>query len=335
MKIRRREFISLLGGAAAASPMLWPLAARAQQAGSVRRVGILMPYPKGDFEHETRVRALRQELTRLGWTDGRNVQFDERWTTDNMDRVRADAASLLASNPDAVVAIGGRVVPILMQISRSIPIVVPGATDPVGTGWVASLARPGGNVTGFTFFELSMFGKMLETLKQIAPAIIRVAFIYNSDNPNTVFFRRAFEAAAGALAVEPIIVPIHGLADIGRAVASLADRQNAGAFFPPDVTIGALREEIIALVGRHRLPAIYSDPVFPKIGGLAYYGADRVDMFRRTAGYVDRILRGEKPGDLPFQQPTKYQLVINLKTAKALGIELSPTLLALADEVIE
>jgi ABC-type uncharacterized transport system substrate-binding protein len=282
--MKRRQFIALLGGAAATSSILRSRAARAQQAASrVRRIGILMPYTKGDAEYEIRVQALREELGKLGWTEGAKAQFDERWTGDNMDRVRADAASLLASNPDVVVAIGGRVVPILMQISRAIPIVVPSATDPVATGWVESLARPGGNVTGFTFFELSMFGKVLEILKRIAPATVRVAFIYNPDNPNTAFFRRAFEAAAAPLAVEPIAIPVHGLADIDRAVASLADRQKASVFFPPDVTIQALRGEVVALVGRHRVPAIYSDPVFPKIGGLAYYGADRVDMFRRAA----------------------------------------------------
>jgi putative tryptophan/tyrosine transport system substrate-binding protein len=241
----------------------------------------------------------------------------------------------MASNPDVVVATGGRVVPILMQLSRSIPIVLPGASDPVGVGYVASLARPGGNVTGFTLFELSMLGKSLETLKQIAPAVVRVALIYNPDNPNTVFYRRTLEAAAGSLAVEPIAVPIHGLADIDRAVASLADRQNAGVFFVPDITLIGLRNEVVALVARRRLPAIYSDSVFVKVGGLASYATDRIDMFRRAAGYVDRILRGEKPGDLPFQQPTKYQLMINLKTAKALGLEIPPNVLALADEVIE
>jgi putative tryptophan/tyrosine transport system substrate-binding protein len=329
--MKRRAFISLLGGAA----VVWTGSLSAQTTGRIRRVGIVMPYAEGDSEYKIRVQVLRQELARLGWSEGVNVQFDERWTTDDMDRVRANAASLLSSNPDVVVAIGGRVIPILMQITRSIPIVVPGAADPIGTRWVESLARPGGNVTGFTFFELSMFGKMLETLKHIAPVIARVAFIYNPDNPNTVVFQRAFEAAAGPLAVEPIVYTVHGLADISQVVASLAARQNAGVFFPPDITIQALRKEIIALVERHRVPAIYSDPVFPQIGGLAFYGADRVDMFRRAAGYVDRILRGEKPADLPFQQPTKYQFIINLKTAKTLGLELSPTVLALADEVIE
>jgi putative ABC transport system substrate-binding protein len=242
---------------------------------------------------------------------------------------------LLASNPDVVVAIGGRVIPVLLQISRSIPIVVPGAADPIGIGWVKSLARPGGNVTGFTFMELSIFGKMLETLKRIAPATVRVAFIYNPDNPSTVAFNRAFVAAADSLAVEPISVPIHGLADIERAVAGLAERQPAGVFLAPDITTQALREQVIALILRHRLPAIYPDPVFVKSGGLASYSADRLDLYRRAAGYVDRILRGEKAGELPFQQPTKYQLVLNLRAAKMLGLELSPTLLALADEVIE
>jgi putative tryptophan/tyrosine transport system substrate-binding protein len=333
--MRRRAFITFIGGMVAAPALLWPRVARAQQPSTMRRVGIVMPCTKGDAEYENRVRALRQELARLGWTEGRNIQFDERWTTDNMDLVRANAASLLASKPDVVVATGGRVVPALMQISRSIPIVVPGASDPVGTGWVQSLARPGGNVTGFTFFELSMFGKVLEILKQIAPATARVGFIYNPDNPNTILFTRAFELATGPLSVEPVIVPIHGLADIDRAVASLADREKAGVFFPPDITIQALRQEIIALVGRYRLPAIYSDPVFPKIGGLAFYGADRTEMFRQAAGYVDRVLRGERPADLPFQQPTKYQLAINLKTAKTLGLDVPEKLLAIADEVIE
>jgi putative ABC transport system substrate-binding protein len=336
--VKRREFITLLGGAAVAPSLLWPLAARAvraQQLQGMRRVGILMPFPKTDSEYEIRVRGFRQELAKLGWTEGKNVQFDERWTTDNMDRVRAEAASLMASNPDAVIATGGRVIPILMQLSRSIPIVVPTASDPVGVGWIESLARPGGNVTGFAFLELSMFGKMLETLKQVAPSTVRVAFLYNPDNPNTVYFRRSFETAIGPLAVEPVIVPIHELAEVERTLAGLADRSNAAVFFPPDVTLQALRAEVVALVARHRLPAIYSDPAFPKIGGLAFYGADRLDLFRRTAGYVDRILRGEKPGDLPFQQPTKYQLILNLKTAKALGLDVPPSLLALADEVIE
>jgi len=331
-KMKRREFITLLGSAAAA----WPRAARAQQqAGRMRRIGILMPYAEGDTEYGARVLALRQELARLGWAEGANVQFDERWTTNNMDRVRANAESLMASNPDVVVATGGRVVPVLMRLSRSVPIVVPTSIDPVGIGWVESLARPGGNVTGFTVLELSMFGKTLEILKQIAPATTRVGLIYNPDNPNSVVFRRAIEPFASRLAVAPVDLPIHELGDIKRALAHLADRPNAAVFFLPDITTNAMRADVIPLVGQHRLPAIYSEPMFVKSGGLAYYGADRLDLYRRAASYVDRILRGEKPGELPFQQPTKYQLLLNLNAAKGLGLELSPTLLALADEVIE
>jgi putative tryptophan/tyrosine transport system substrate-binding protein len=330
--MKRREFILALGGGAAVA---WPLAARAEQAERMRRIGILMPYPKGDPELTMRLQAFRQELGKLGWTEGVNVQLDERWTADDMDRVRSEAASLVKSNPDVIVATGGRVIPVFMQLSRTTPIVIPGASDPVGVGWATSLARPGGNLTGFTMFELSIFGKSLALLKQIAPEITRVAFIYNPDNPNTAFYRRSFEAASGPLAVEPIDLPIHGLADIERAVASFADRQNTGVSFPSDLTTVALRNEIVSLMARHHLPAIYSDPAFVRAGGLAFYGPDRVDVFRRAAGYVDRILRGEKPGDLPFQQPTKYQFIINLKAAKAMGLDLSPTLVALADEVIE
>jgi putative ABC transport system substrate-binding protein len=252
-----------------------------------------------------------------------------------MDLVRSHAASLVASNPDIIVVAGGRIVPVLMRLTRSIPVVLPGASDPVGVGWAQSLARPGGNVTGFTGFELSMLGKSLELLKHIAPAVVRVALIYNPDNPNSVFYRRISEGASAPLAIELIDLPIHDLPDIERAVTNLADRSNSGIFFLPDITTNALRDQVVALVAQRRVPAIYSDSFFVKIGGLAFYGPDRMEGFRRSAGYVDRILRGEKPGDLPFQQPTKYELMINSTAAKALGLELSPALLALADEVIE
>jgi putative ABC transport system substrate-binding protein len=328
--MRRREFLGVLGGAATA----WPVVARAQQPIGMRRVGILMPYAADDPEFAARASALKDEIRKLGWTD-RNIQFDEHWTTDNMDRVRADVKSLIAAKPDVVVATGGRIIPVVLEATRSIPIVNPGAVDPVGTGWVKSLARPGGNITGFTVFEISMFGKVLDTLKRIALTTIRVAMIYNPDNPNSVLYRQTIEAFAGPLSLEPVNFPIHGLADIESAVASVAAQPNSGVFFLPDLTINALRAEVIALMERYRVPAIYSDPIFVKKGGLAYYGTDRIDLYRRAGGYVDRILRGEKPGELPFQQPTKYQLTINLKTAKSLGLELSPTLLATADEVIE
>jgi putative tryptophan/tyrosine transport system substrate-binding protein len=329
LDLRRRQFLALLSGGAT-----WPFVTHAQHE-RMRRIGILMAYPKGDPELTMRLQAFQQELTKLGWTEGVSVQLDQRWTGDDMDRVRSEAASLVKSNPDAILATGGRVIPVLLQLSRTIPIVAPGASDPVGVGWVTSLARPGGNLTGFTMFELSIVSKSLALLKQIAPTITRVAFIYNPDNPNAAFYRRSLEAASGPLAVEPIDVPIHGLADIERAVTPLADRQNIGVFFPTDLTAVALRNEIVALVARNRLPAIYSDPAFVSAGGLAFYGPDRVDLFRRAAGYVDRILRGEKPGDLPFQQPTRYQFIVNLKAAKAMGFDLSPALVALADEVIE
>jgi len=328
--IQRREFIVTLGGAAAL-----PLAARAQQRERVRRVAIVMPYAKGDSEHEARVRAFKQELAKLGWTDGGNIRFDEHWTTDNMDIVRTHAADVVASNPDIIVTIGGRVVPVFMRLTRFIPVVLPYGSDPVGVGYAQSLAHPGGNVTGFTSFELSMLGKSLEILKQIAPAIVRVALIYNPDNPNTAYYRRISHAASAPLALEVIDLPIHTLADIDRAVTNLADRGNSGIFFLPDLTTNALRDDVVGLVGRRRVPAIYSEPFFVKLGGLAFYGPDRMEGFRSAAGYVDRILRGEKPGDLPFQQPTKYELMINRTAAKALGLELSPALLALADEVIE
>jgi len=330
-QLKRREFITMLASTATA----WPLAARAQQPRRMRRVGIVMPFAKGDSEGEARIRAFKQELAKLGWTDGGNIQFDERWPADNMDLVRSHAASLVASNPDIIVASGGRIVPVLMRLTRSIPIVLPGATDPVGVGWAQSLARPGGNVTGFTAFELAMLGKSLEILKQIAPAVVRVALIYNPDNPNSVHYRRISEGASARLAIETVDHPIHGLPDIERAITSLAKRGNSGIFFLPDITTNAVRDDVVALVARHRVPAIYSDLFFVKIGGLAFYGPDRMEGFRRSAGYVDRILRGEKPGDLPFQQPTKYELMVNRTAAKALGLELSPALLALADEVIE
>src|SRR5262245_16753342 len=328
--MRRREFITFLGGFAA-----WPLTARAQQPGRVRRVAILMPDPKGDSETEARVRAFKQELAKLGWTDGGNIRFEEHWTTDNMDMVRSHAADVVASKPDIIVTYGGRVIPVFMRLTRSIPMVLPSASDPVGVGYAKSLAHPGGNVTGFTGFELSMLGKSLEILKQIAPAIVRVALIYNPDNPNTAHYRRVSEAASAQLAIEVTDLPIHTLADIDRAVTNLADRQNSGIFFLPDTTINALRDDVVSLVARRRVPAIYSEPFFVKLGGLAFYGHDRMEGFRGAASYVDRILRGEKPGDLPFQQPIKYELMINRTAAKALGLELSPALLALADEVIE
>jgi putative tryptophan/tyrosine transport system substrate-binding protein len=326
----RREFITLLGGAAAA----WPLAARAQQE-RMRRIGILMPFPPTNVEIQARVRAFREELRKRGWAASVNAQFDERWTSDDMDLIRSAAANLVQLNPDVILAVGGRVIPILMELTRSIPIVNPGGSDPIARGYAESLARPGGNVTGFAIMELSVIGKMLQTLKEIAPNVAHVSIIYNPDNPVGPLFARSFESAAGPLGVEPIIAHIHGLADIERAVAAAAVQPNGGIFVPADVTFNAFVEQSIATIARHRLPAIYSERVFVTSGGLVYYGTDRIEIYRRAASYVDRILRGEKAGDLPYQQPTKYDLVINLKIANTLGLTIPPRLLFTADEVIE
>lgn len=329
--MRRREFLGILGAAASA----WPLVARAQQTERMRRVGILMPYPPGDAEMQSRVRVFREELRTKGWASGVNVQFDERWTIDRMDLIRSTATNLVELKPDAIMAVGARVIPVLMQTTRSIPIVYPGGSDPVAQGYAESLARPGGNVTGFAVMELSVIGKMLQLLKELAPNITRTAIIYNTDNPSAAAFVRSFEAAAGPLGIEPIISRIHGLGDIERAVSAVAAQPNGGIFFPLDVTVNALFEQTIALVAQHRLPAIYSERIFVTSGGLVYYGADRIEIFRGAASYIDRILRGEKPGELPYQNPTKYELVINRKTANALGLTIPPTLLFTADEVIE
>jgi putative ABC transport system substrate-binding protein len=329
--MRRRAFIAFLGGAAAAFPLVAP----AQQAPRPRRIGILMPYLPSDTVWQSRLGALREELQRLGWTRGGNIEFDERWTTDNMDLVRANAANLVELKPDVIVALGGRVIPVLMQLTRTIAIVIPGAADPVGSGYFESIARPGGNVTGFATMEASVIGKILETLKQIAPATSRIAMIYNPDNPGAVNFRRLFESFILPLSAQPIIAPIHGIADIEHAIEALAEQPNGGVFFPPDITTLALRDRVVDIVARHRLPAVYPDRIFVTSGGLASYDSDRADIFRRTASYVDRILRGERAGDLPFQQPTKFQLTLNLKTAKALGLTIPHVLLDSADEVIE
>src|SRR5262245_38075214 len=331
-RMKRRHFIAVLGGAAAA----WPLALCAQQSERVRRIAILMPYPPGDAVWRERVRAFREELRKRGWASGVNAQFDERWTGDNMDLIRSVAGNLVELGPDAIIANGGRVIPILMALTSSIPIVVvPGGVEPIARGYAESLARPGGNVTGFATMELSVIGKMLQTLKEIAPQVSRVSMMYNPDNPGASLYASAFESAAMRLAIEPTIAHVHVLADIERAVAATAERSNSGIFVPPDATINVLADQTVATIARHRLPAMYSERYFATNGGLVYYGSDRIDLFRRAAGYVDRILRGEKPGDLPYQQPTKYDLVINLKTAIVLGLTIPPQLLFTADEVIE
>src|SRR5450755_315228 len=251
--MQRREFITLLGGAAT-----WPIAARAQQKERVRRIGILMPFPKSDAGYQARVRAFRQELARLGWSDDGNVQFDERWSTDNMDVVRADAASLVELNPDVILILGDRVIPVVMKLTRLIPIVVAGTSDPIASGAAESLARPGRNVTGFSLFEFSMFGKMLEILKLMAPGISRVGMMHNPDNSVGVTYQRWFESSAGQLGVQPINLPIHDAASIESAIAGMAEQPDGGILLPPDVTTNIHRTQVVTLMARHRVPAIYS-----------------------------------------------------------------------------
>ena len=301
----------------------------------MRRIGILMPFPPTNAEMQARVRVFREELRKRGWAAGVNVQFDERWTSDNMDLIRSAATNLVELNPDAIVAIGARVIPILMELTRSIPIVTPSGADPVAYGYAESLAHPGRNVTGFTTMELSVVSKMLQTLKEIAPTVSHISIFYNPDNRLGSLFVRSFESAAGSLGFKPTIAHIHGLADIESAIAAAAAQPDGGIFVPLDVSMLAFVEQTVAMVARHRLPAVYAERVFVKSGGLLYYGADRVEMFRSAASYIDRILRGERAGDLPFQQPTKYDLVINLQAARALGLTIPPQLLFTADEVIE
>jgi ABC-type uncharacterized transport system substrate-binding protein len=327
----RREFITLLGGAAAA----WPLAAGAQQPERMRRVAILMAYRPSDPEMQARVQALQQELRRLGWTKGVNVQFDERWTADEMELIRANATNLVELNPDVIVTSGGRVVPIFIQLTRTIPIIIPGVGDPVRLGWVENLARPGGNISGFTFYEPSVLGKMLEILKQLAPTTSRIALIYNPDNAASAYSLRLTEEFARSLRIEPVLAPFHGIAELEGTLDLFASKGKGGIFSVPDLTVWQLRVQIAKLAARYRLPAIYTDRIMVKSGGLVSYDADRIEIFRRAASYVDRVLRGEKPADLPVQQPTKYQLTINLKAAKALGLDVPQMLLAGADEVIE
>jgi putative tryptophan/tyrosine transport system substrate-binding protein len=327
--MRRREFIAGLGAS------VWPVSVQSQQREQMRRVGIILPFPSTNMEWRSYVAALQQDMRKLGWVEGLTIQFDEYWTTDDMDHVRRGAAELIQSRPDVVVASGGRVLPILKQMTQTIPIVFAGTADPVGAGLVNSLAHPGGNLTGLSVYEFSIIGKSLDILKKIAPAVSRVALIFNPDNPTTKFFVTSFKTSAVSLGIQPIIAPIHGLSDIDDAISELAKESNGGAMFAPDVTIVALHDEIVATVARHRLPAVYSDPVLVKSGGLVAYSSDRIDMFRRAAAYIDRILHGESPSNLPVQEPTRYVLAINLKTATALGLSIPETLLATADEVIE
>jgi putative ABC transport system substrate-binding protein len=329
--MKRREFITLLGGAAAA----WPLAARAQQPERVRRIGVLLPAASDDVEFQTRVGAFLQALALLGWTIGRNVRIDTRWATPNAAEIRRHAAELVALAPDVILANGGSTVGALLQTTRTVPIVFAVVSDPVGAGYVESLARPGGNATGFMTSEYSLSGKWLELLKQIAPGVTRMAVLRDPTQGGGTGQFAAIQAVAPSLRVEINPVNMRDAGEIERAVAAFARAPNGGLIVSASGAATLHRDLIITLAARHKLPAVYWERLFVSAGGLISYGPDVIDQYRQAAGYVDRILKGEKPADLPVQAPVKYETVLNLKTAKALGLDVPATVLVRADEVIE
>jgi putative ABC transport system substrate-binding protein len=329
--MKRREFITLFGGAAAT----WPLAARAQQSEQKRRVGVLMGLAADDTEAQDRIAAFEQGLQQLGWIDGSNLQIDYRRGAGGTDLTRRYADELVALAPDVILASGGTVMGALLQATRTVPIVFTQTPGPVAAGFVASLARPGGNATGFTTSEYGVSGKWLELLKEIAPGVNRVAVLRDPTIPAGVGQFASIQSVAPSFGVELSPVNVRDASEIERDVTAFARGSNRGLIVTSSGLAAFHRQLIIALAARHRLPAIYSYRYFATSGGLISYGPDPIDQFHRAAGYVDRILKGEKPADLPVQAPTKYELAINLKTAKALGLTVPPTLLSRADEVIE
>jgi putative ABC transport system substrate-binding protein len=331
--MRRREFISLIGGAVAAPA--WPLAARAQQAERMRRVGLLLPAAADDSEFQARVGAFLQGLQQSGWTIGRNVRIDTRWATTNAADIRRHAAELAALAPDVILAHGASTVGAMLQATRTVPIVFPVAGDPVAAGFVDSLGRPGGNATGFMTVEHSMGGKWLELLKQIASSVTRAAVIRDATTPSGIGQFGAIQTVAPSLGVEVRPVNVRDATEIARDVAAFARAPNGGLIVTASAVTQRHRELIITLAARHKLPAVYFDRSYVAAGGLISYGPDQIDQYRQAAGYVDRILKGEKPADLPVQTPTKYETVLNLKTAKTLGLDVPATVLARADEVLE
>jgi putative ABC transport system substrate-binding protein len=334
--LRRRDFITLLGGAAAA----WPLAARAQHGERMRRIGVIMAIAETDSDAGPRVAALEQGLRELGWTNGRNIHIEYRWNIHTEYRwssefERTFLQELVQATPDAILATGTPIVGALKRATTSVPIVFVQLADPVGSGIVASLARPSGNITGFANYEYSIGGKWLEVLKEAVPKIARVLFLLNSRNAAWHGFQESLEEVAAPLKLQVTTADVSDAADIERAITAFAREPNGGLLVQPDEVTVVHRRFIGALAVQHRLPAVYPFRSFVTGGGLMSYGIDVPNIYRQAAGYIDRILRGEKPADLPVQQPTKFELVINLKTAKVLGLDIPPTLLARADEVIE
>jgi putative ABC transport system substrate-binding protein len=329
--VKRREFITLLGGAAA-----WPLAARGQQVDRTRRIGMLMvTYTQTDREGQVRNAAFLDTLQRLGWSDGRNLRIDYRWAAGDGDRAKAFAAELVASAPDVIVANGNPLHVELRRLTSSVPIVFTQVSDPVGSGIVAGFARPGGNITGFVNFEDAMGGKWLGVLKEASPGMRRAAVLFGSDSLADLAFLRVTRALAPSLGVEIVPIDVHGGVAMESAIAGFANEPDGGLIVLPHPTLGADRGSIIILAARHRLPAVYPFRYFATEGGLMSYGPDQIEQWRGAATYVDRILRGERPSELAVQAPTKFEPVVNLKTAKALGFNIPPAFPLRADEVIE
>jgi putative ABC transport system substrate-binding protein len=329
--IRRREFIGALGSAVGA----WPLAARAQQPERKRRIGVLMNLAENDPEGQARIAAFRDGLKNLGWTEGREVQIEYRWAGGDPNRSHSYAAELVKFNPDVILAGTSMSLAMLQRETRSVPIVFAQIADPVGAGFVASLARPGGNITGFAQFEHAIAAKWPELLKEIAPKVSRVAIIYDPANPETKEFLPVIEAAARSFGMQLSVSAVRDETEIKHAIEEFTREPNGGLIPLPGPLMVVHRDLIISLATRHRLPNVYGMRYYPTSGGLASYGTDNIDLYRRASSYVDRILKGEKPGDLPVQQAAKFELVINLKTAKALGLDPPIALLARTDEVIE
>jgi putative ABC transport system substrate-binding protein len=331
--VKRREFVTLLGAAAVA----WPLVARAQQPDQIRRIGVLVAFPEGDPEIKARLAAFRQGLEKRGWSEGRNVSIDTRFAPDSSaDRMQVLARELIALQPDVIFAHTSLAVATLQRESRTIPIVFVGIADPIGSGFVASLPRPGGNITGVMLFEASVTGKWLAMLKEIAPRLERAALVISPKTaPFYSYYLRAAESLSPSLRIKVVSNLVESITDIERTIEAFARAPNGSLLLPPDVNTNVHRDLIIALAARYSLPAVYFSRVFVAAGGLMSYGVDFVDMNRQTASYVDRILRGDKPSDLPVQAATKFETTVNLKTAKALGLTVPPGLLVAADEVIE
>jgi putative ABC transport system substrate-binding protein len=333
----RRTFITLASGAAAPC-FLWPLAARAQQSGRMRRIGVLMGGTESDTQSQAGIAALKSSLKELGWTDGSNIQIDIRWSAANVERMRELAKELVSLEPDLLFGHTTQPIAALQRATATIPILFVVVSDPVGSGFVASLPRPGGNITGFINIEASLGGKWIEVLKEILPNVTRAALMFNPDTaPYSRYYLEPFETAARFRGVEPMAAPVRTAADIERVIAGLGDHPDAGLAVMPDAALStqANRALIVSLAERHRVPTIYPYRYWVNDGGLISYGIDQIDLYRRAPVYIDRILKGAKPAELPVQLPTRFEMAVNLRTSKTLGIEMPALLLARADEVIE